>query len=173
MTEQNLIAELKRTYDYSPETGYFTRIRKTSPKTNIGDIAGDNSKALFQTYIQISLNGKPYSAHRVAWLLMTGEWPKDQIDHINGNGLDNRLVNLRECNHAQNMRNRHPSPKSKSGYQGVYWRAAYNMWESMIWVGGEFVKLGMFECKHEAAKVYNNKVVELYDEFKYKNVIIK
>jgi hypothetical protein len=57
-------------------------------------------------YFIIKLNRKTYKAHRIAWLLTYGSWPEDQIDHINGNGLDNRLENLRDVSNRENLRNK-------------------------------------------------------------------
>lgn len=123
---EEILRELEENYSYDPDTGYFTRIQKTSPHNNIGDIAGYGGMSRY--YVVIALKKRSYNAHRLVWLLMTGTWPKDQIDHINRNKRDNRFVNLRECTAQQNSRNTAPSKHNISGYKCVHWRGIHQKW---------------------------------------------
>jgi hypothetical protein len=61
-----------------------------------------------QGYISVGYKGKILAAHRLAWILYYGEWPKFEIDHINRNRSDNRIENLRDVSHGKNMLNRVP-----------------------------------------------------------------
>jgi len=167
--EAILLRELKETYTYNPDNGYFTRIKKSIGKDNVGYIAGSKRKG--NNYIGLSVGGKIYNSHRVAWLCMTGSWPKDQIDHINRIKNDNRWCNLRECTALQNSRNKAPSPNNESGYKCVHWKNALKKWSAALWLDGEYVVLGFFDCKHEAARAYNAKVKEIDSEFCYLNEV--
>lgn len=94
-----------------------------------------------------------YRAHRVVWLLAYGDWPADQIDHINGVKSDNRLANLRDVNNATNGRNQKRSSRNKSGVTGVFWDNRAQKWGACIMVNGRNKFLGSFTDKSEAAKV--------------------
>jgi len=91
--------KLKEILDYNQHTGLFTwkKIKKYSNRS-VGDIAGSLSLG----YVVIGIDKKIYKAHRLAWLYVYGEFPKEQLDHINGNKEDNRICNLREANQSQN-----------------------------------------------------------------------
>lgn len=77
------------------------------------------------------------------------------VDHINGNGLDNRRANLRLCNHAQNMCNRKIHKNNKSGFKGVHWHARLGLWEAQIQVAKKKIYLGCFDDAEVAARRYD------------------
>lgn len=83
-------------------------------------------------------------AHRVIWALHYGSYPQHQIDHINGDILDNRISNLRDVPQRQNMQNCSVSRANKSGVTGVRWNKAASKWHSYIWVNYECLSLGYF-----------------------------
>lgn len=87
---------------------------------------------------------RPYQAHRVIWMLAHKEWPKNQIDHINGIRSDNRLINLRPVSHAENGRNQKLRSTNTSGVMGVYWHKSAKKWGARIKVGGSYRYLGLF-----------------------------
>jgi hypothetical protein len=137
--------ELKKLITYNPETGILKWIkprntRSAKPK-NISDGFPHN-----KGYMQIGINKKPYLVHRIIWLYMTGNFPKHQIDHINGIKTDNRFANLREVTNQQNNFNN----KAK-GYCFVKDR---NKYLASICVNGKNIHLGLFATKEEARASY-------------------
>ena len=103
--------------------------------------------------------------HRVIMQAQKGQ----QIDHRNGNGLDNRRFNLRFCTHTQNQQNREPQ-KSRSRYKGVCWHKRNKKWQAQI-KGNKKHYLGCFDNEIKAAEAYNRKASELFGEFANLNII--
>lgn len=98
--------------------------------------------------------------------------PKNkEVDHINGNTLDNRKCNLRLCEHAENMRNRKMNKNNKTGYKGVSLRKDKNLYTAEIQIDYKTVHLGFFKSSKEAALAYNKKAIELYGEFAQLNQV--
>ena len=139
--------ELKELLHYDPETGIFTRLKSVSSGARKGDIAGHSTG---NGYLQIGIKGRYYRAHRLAWLYMTGEWPKDQIDHINHIRTYNRWVNLREATNQENHKNQTLKSTNTSGVCGVYFRNDTLKWAAFIWVNDKPTNLGSFTDKFEA-----------------------
>jgi len=96
-----------------------------------------------------------------------------QVDHINGNGLDNRRENLRLCTIQQNLFNRGPSKNNKCGYKGVRFRPLLGVWiaEIRIEKHGKRLHIGTFKTAKEAAIAYNGQVVKYHGEFAYINKV--
>lgn len=101
-------------------------------------------------YMNGSVLGKRYRAHRLAWLLHYGEWPIE-VDHINGVRSDNRLINLRSVNVGINVKNRRLRTDNKSGYYGVYWSKSNKKWVAQIPKDGKVRYLGSFSNLDDAA----------------------
>lgn len=92
--------------------------------------------------------------------------PKEKfVDHINGNGLDNRKENLRLCTHAENQRNAKIRSDNKSGYKGVGWNKQKNKWETRVRLNGRPKIVGFFSDPVDAAKAYDAKAKEIYGDF--------
>lgn len=157
-----LLQECKRRINYSPTAGIFTW-KYNRIKSRIGKKLGGGSHNYMAVSLTINKKRNNYLLHRIAFLMSYGYWPK-YIDHINGDGKDNRLCNLRECTQEQNNANRGPSKRSSTGLRGVYksWHSGYI---SKITYKGVNYHLGMFSCKYEAAKIYDKKMSELFGEF--------
>jgi len=126
----------------------------------------------------IDSNGKQKTIlmHRVITNAPKGK----QVDHINGNPLDNRKENIRVCTHQQNLMNRGRANNNKSGYKGVsYKKRTKSMinerskpWVAQIYLNDKKIHLGTYKTKEEAALVYNKKAIELYGEFVYLNNVL-
>lgn len=131
---------------YDPGTGIFLRISGSGTLKKCGCLSDKG-------YVQIIIDRNQYFAHRLAWLISYGAWPKDQIDHINGIRSDNRLANLRECTNKQNHQNRKkPRKDSKSGFLGVNKNGA--SWQARIKVDGKEIYLGRYSSAEEAHEAY-------------------
>ena len=137
---------LKELLRYNPDSGEFTRIKDRQGNARAGDIAGTKSG---NGYMQISIGGKIYGSHRLAWFYMTGEWP-NHIDHINHDRADNRWINLRNVTAKENHKNRVITKRNKSGIVGVCWCNTIEKWLATIHVDGRSHRLGSFRDKFEA-----------------------
>lgn len=141
---------LRAVLRYDRETGIFTRFRRGDWRV-VGAATGSSG------YVVITIDYKPYLAHRLAWLYAFGDWPKNLIDHINRNKLDNRLQNLRDVGVAVNSQNRIRARKgSKSGVLGVSFSkvARVNPWRASISTNGKRTHLGNFETIEAASNAY-------------------
>lgn len=163
LTHENLLQILH----YDPETGFFTwKYRHDMAKEWNTRYAGTQAGYLDPSrgYYRIKINRKFYKSHRLAWLYMTGEWPKDQIDHINRNKPDNRFENLREASQSQNNQNQAlRSLVSKSGFKGAHWHKG--TWNSAIQIDGRKVHLGCFRSHHAAHEAYKERAKEIFGSF--------
>jgi hypothetical protein len=146
-------SRLKELLYFDENTGIFVRLVASAQCVKVGDIAGTFRKQ--DGYCFVSVDGKQYRAHRLAWLYMTGEWPKKEIDHIDGNRINNSIYNLREVSRTENANNtRRPRPGNTSGYLGVTWDKVNKKWRSQIMVAGKSIKIGRFIDKNEAYEAY-------------------
>jgi len=98
--------------------------------------------------------------------LLTG-WPL--VDHIDGNGLDNRRSNLRPATNAENQRNRGPNRNNSSGFKGVSWQKGKQKWQAGIVVDGRRHFLGYHATAEEAALAYDIAALESFGEFAWLN----
>ena len=101
--------------------------------------------AINQGYLQGCVYKHIIRAHRVIWAMHYGEWPVDDIDHINGIRNDNRICNLRIVTRSENLRNQKRSSKNTSGVTGVYWHKATGRWMAQLKVHQKTVYLGRFD----------------------------
>ena len=152
-------------FDYDPETGIVTR--KIS---RFSSLVGTPIGRMDRTgYIRHGFRwwGQRYnvSIHRLGWLIHHGEWPKDQLDLINGIRHDNRLVNLREATQAQNNANTRMYKNNKSGYKNIKWEPERKRYGVFIRYDNKLLRLGRFKTLEEAISVRNAKYEEIYGEF--------
>lgn len=110
-------------------------------------------------YKQSSVLGGFYYAHRIAWAIYYGEWPESDIDHIDHNGANNAIDNLRLVTMRENARNVSKQSNNTSGVPGVYWDSDRRKWRARIRVDGRNVDLGRHDTiqSAEAARLAANK----------------
>jgi len=153
---------LKELLDYNPETGVFTRKVTVSAKAKAGDIAGCPN---WNGYLRIRVDGKDYSAHRLAFLYMTGSLPPANVDHTNHVRNDNRWINLRTATTKQNNRSTSSHKGASSKYLGVSRCKREGKWRAQIKVDGKVKTLGYFLDEADAATAYNFAAHQHHGEF--------
>lgn len=107
-------------------------------------------KKMLNGYHGIRIDGALILIHRAIWVLHYGEWPKGELDHINGDKADNRIENLRDCTKSENMRNQKLRSDSTSGFPGVHFDKERGQWAARIGLNGGWTHLGRFNRKADA-----------------------
>lgn len=170
MSDIELTAEIIRELlDYNPNTGdlfwkkrplkYFKN-KKDRNKWNgrwAGKKVGANNnhpKTGGAGYLRFTskIFEKRYYAHRIIWLHYYGCWPKDQIDHINHDTTDNRIINLREVSSSENLKNRTRNKNNTTGYNGVGYYKSHNKYRARIRANNKFIHLGWYDTIEEAVE---------------------
>ncbi|WP_080662516.1 HNH endonuclease [Sinorhizobium meliloti] len=144
-------------FSYNPETGDITRL--------YGQHAGVVTTTWPNGYVRVNFEDQSYLGHRVAWLLQTGSWPEDEVDHINLVKDDNRWLNLREASRSDNLGNRAAYSNNKSGLKGAYFSKRLNKWQSFIQKGGKHKYLGLFATAEDAHAAYMAAANDNFGEF--------
>ena len=158
------IDALKSLLRYEPDTGLIYWIAKGKGMIKKKP-AGTK---LHSGYLGICIGPKRWQAHRIAWALHTGAWPKDQIDHINGIRTDNRICNLREATNSQNGKNLGLSKANTSGVKGVCFCKQTGKWRATIKLNFKQIDLGRFEKIEDAALARNLAEQHYFNEWNRK-----
>ena len=154
---------LRECFDYNESSGLITW--KVRPQSHFptqkgckvfnsrlsGKVAG---YAHNRGYLAVNVNGYTYLVHRVCWALSTGEWPTEDVDHINGIKDDNRLVNLRVVTRGVNSRNQKLRSNNSTDCMGV--TRDNNSFRVRVGTEGKRVSLGNFKTLDEAVEVRKN-----------------
>ena len=134
---------------YDPETGIVTQKKNKGTRSKAGTRAGGLNISIGYRYLMFDKIN--YLEHRVIWLLTTGDWPKQEIDHINRIRDDNRLCNLREVTRLENSLN---SPlRNSNRAHGVHWVKASNKYKVVFRINGVDKYFGYFSDYDEACKI--------------------
>ncbi|MFA6278358.1 MAG: HNH endonuclease signature motif containing protein [Pedobacter sp.] len=142
---------LKEFFYYNKDTGIFTRIKR-SGSSKKGDIA---NKINCIGYVYISFLNKKHLAHRLAWLYEYGYYPDYEIDHIDGNPLNNKIINLRKANSGENKQNiKRSSKNNKLGVLGVCFIKSRNKFLAQIMINYKQKFIGYFNTQEEAYNAY-------------------
>lgn len=120
--------------------------------------------AYFNSYNWYAVKKNSKRMHR---LIMERIKPgfKGEIDHIDGNGLNNQRSNLRIATHSQNLANKGPQENNTSGYKGVSWDKEKQKWRAQIQYRGVISFLGYFDSEIKAAITYDYAALRLFGEF--------
>jgi hypothetical protein len=166
ITKQISIVFMRQCFSFDDKTGdliwkirpldHFASLRACNRFNTLfaGTIAGHKwtHAGIRTAYVLVGINGRQYRAHRVAWAITHGKWPADQIDHIDGNGLNNSINNLREVSASDNNKNQPRRVDNKSGITGVVYDARRESpWIASVRVDGKKIHLGGFETIDGAA----------------------
>jgi len=162
------VETLRQLLTYNPETGSLTWLprplsmfatQRHCSVWNARYAGAEALTALHNGYRCGDALGHRIIAHRVAYALHHGRWPEGDIDHINGNRADNRIVNLRAVNRQTNMQNAKRSKANSSGVTGVCWDRRRCKWRAYIVISyrqrsiGEFVNLDDAIAARQAAEI--------------------
>lgn len=142
--------EVSKILEYCRETGEFTWKVRVNSKVPSGAKAGTPQS---NGYTFITIKGKKFLAHRLAWFFENKEFPNGFIDHLNGIRTDNRIVNLRVVTSSENLQNQR-NPKGKNPYLGVSAIKGTEFWQAHICVNGKQKNLGRFKSPEDARNAY-------------------
>lgn len=145
---------LRSALSYNPSTGAFTWIGFRSganPAKEAGNTRPDG-------YKRIRIDGQSYLAHRLAWLHVYGEWPRQSLDHIDGDPSNNRIANLRDVATQANVQNIKKATRANtsSGLLGVSYHKRDGLWRARIMTDGKSVCIGYFKDPGDAHQAYLN-----------------
>lgn len=153
--------EARALLDYRPETGeFFWKIARRSCRK--GAVAGSPNA---DGYWTIRINRKLYYGHRLAWLIMKGEWPPSILDHEDTNPTNNKFTNLRLATHSGNHGNLAGYANNKSGFKGVSFCKSKGKWEAYISINCRKKSLGRYNSAKEAHAAYVEAAKAHFGEF--------
>jgi hypothetical protein len=150
---------LKNRFSYNADTGVVTGL---GSGRDVGRVSTNGYLLLAAKH-----DGKTVTllAHRVAWQLYYGLPPASNIDHVNRDKLDNKIVNLRLCTQTQNQGNYPMRSSNSSGYRGVYWSNHHKKWVAQIRLHGKTRRIGGYKTAEEASAAYMKEAATAFGEF--------
>lgn len=146
------VGSLRAAFHYDPATGLLTnRVHRRYNAPAGAEVGSEFRNTKGQRYRRVRLGKKMVLVHRVVWLMQTGEWPTGEVDHINGDGLDNRWENLRDVTPSQNKANLVCLKRNNtSGVQGVCFDPRKGVWLAQLNCHGKRVHWSTHPTKAEA-----------------------
>lgn len=148
--------KLVASLDFDPETGIFRHRRSIGRYAKVGGVAGSVNP---NGYRYISVGGRLYLAHRLAWLYLHKDFPEHDIDHVDGNRDNNAIANLRQATRSQNLANK--VTPGRDIPKGVHFMKNRGTWNAKI----RNKHIGAFETMEEAAEAYRQAAISEYGEF--------
>lgn len=159
-------------FEYNEETGIlkwkeapldFFKTQRACSKFNSQFAGKEAGRAVVKgrnVYIVVGLDGLYYLEHRIIWKMLYNEEP-EEIDHDDGDGLNNRPWNLKHGSRQDNQKNRRMNINNTSGCTGVRFNPITGLWQAAINIDGKWTHLGSYPTKDEAIKVRFAKEHEL------------
>lgn len=154
--------DLKKIISYNPESGEFRWKTNYGKKIKAGAVAGGLDKNNGYWHIRIGYN--LIRAHRLAFFYMTGQWPKDSVDHIDGDRANNKWSNLREISNIYNVQNAGIRTDNSSGRKGVSHNVQKGLWEAYLNFDG--VRYHKWARTFEDACIIREKMENVLHEFR-------
>ena len=161
------LQRLRSLLHYDPDSGRWTWVVDRGGTARTGKEAGyihSFSDTQNQRRV-LKIDGVFYRASRLAWFYMTGQWPKNLIDHKNGDTLDDRWENLRQATRSQTAASRKRSRNNAAGFKGVFKRRDRNGYWVRIQVNGKRITRGSFQSREAASEAYKTLAIKHYAEF--------
>ena len=156
--------QAKATFSYV-DGQLFWKARSDVPKKWNAKWAGKLAGTISGDRKFVRINGKSYQCHRIIWVMENGPIPKGmQIDHIDGDALNNRIENLRIANHAENARNSRLSKNNVSGFKNVVFDTFCGLWLVSIHADGKTYRK-RFKMLEDAVEFARMKRIELHGHF--------
>jgi hypothetical protein len=161
--DQKFLDALLTRYTYDRESGQIRNIRLN--KVSLGVYTSNGYRRL---QVSVNYKRKKLRMHHVIWFFEYGQWPKSQLDHIDGNKVNNHYSNLRECSARENAQfyKAKKGTKGTSVFMGVSLCKSRGKWKAQISLDSPFSKptyknLGRFNCEIEAARAYDKALVKM------------
>jgi hypothetical protein len=154
--------ELRQAFDYNEKVGDLCWKYRPANNVKVGvPVRAKNTDG----YYHVGFKRKVYTVHRIIWMLVYGEWPDAEIDHVNCDKNDNRLENLRLATKGQNQSNSHKRDGFTSLYKGVCWNDRSKKWRAQVTHDNKVVYLGEFTNQEDAHEAYCRVASGLKGEF--------
>jgi len=155
--DQKFLDALLTRYTYDRESGQIRNIKLNKVSLGFYNL---NGYVLLQ--VRVNYKRKNLRMHHVIWFFEYGQWPKSQLDHIDGNKVNNHYSNLRECSARENIQFSR-AKKGTSKFMGVSWCSATSKWKAQISLNRCFSDktLGRFTCEIKAARAYDVALVKM------------
>lgn len=157
------VERLSELFEIVPEAGSV--VWKNPPRHHsdlLGKEAGTTNK---YGYIQIRIDGRFYRRARLMWLYVHGVWPAVEVDHENLIKTDDRIGNLREATHSQNICNAPRYQNNTSGVKGIDWHIGKRRWRARIAVCGKRTTIGYYQSLDQAVAARDAVLSKYHGEF--------
>jgi hypothetical protein len=152
------------------ETGTYRSDSKRRLLIEVSDEDYDElSKYHWHVDINGGVSGRPNKVRTLMHRYIMKPNINEEVDHIDGNRMNNQRSNLRIATSSQNKMNRGPRKDNTSGYKGVSWHSQNNKWTARIKAGDKYLHLGLFDNIEDAKNAYNKSAIELHKEFAWIN----
>lgn len=147
MLTSKVLKYISDNFKYNKDTGIVERFDLGVGVNRFGYLSKSSKH---RSYVRFSVCNKSLYAHRIAYFLIKNEMPLGEIDHIDGNGMNNKWSNIRVVTHSGNAKNQKKNERNKSGVTGVHWDSVNNKWYAQITVDNKPVFLGRHKEKRLA-----------------------